>query len=134
MTQIASRFRRRLGLIVGLVLLIPITLVLLWTWLSLSWSYSDGDRAGVLQKFSRKGWLCKTYEGELAQYVVRGVAPQVWYFTTRDDELAKRLSAAVGQNIQVRYSEHRGVPTDCFGDTPYFAESFVVVNDSQPAR
>jgi hypothetical protein len=86
----------------------------------------------VLQKFSRKGWVCKTYEGELAQYVVRGVAPQIWYFTTRDAELAERLAKVVGQDIRVHYTEHRGVPTSCFGDTQYYADSFVVVNQLPP--
>lgn len=132
MPQIPSHSKRRLGLIIGAVLLAPIVLFALWTWLTLSWSYSEGDRGGTLQKFSRKGWLCKTYEGEVAQYVVRGMAPQIWYFTTRDDELAARLSKAVGQNIRLQYTEHRGVPTSCFGDTQYYARSFVVVNEQPP--
>jgi len=131
MTQIPSQSKRRLGLIVGGVLLVPILLFALWTWASLSWAYSEGDRGGVLQKFSRKGWVCKTYEGELAQYVVRGVAPQIWYFTTRDAELAERLAKVVGQDIRVHYTEHRGVPTSCFGDTQYYADSFVV-NQARP--
>ncbi len=99
-----------------------------WTAFSLHWAYSEGDRAGVLQKFSKKGWLCKTYEGELALYVVGGVAPQIWYFSTRDEDLAKQLATAVGKNIQLHYTEHRGVPTQCFADTPYFARSFRVVD------
>ncbi|HKE95858.1 MAG TPA: hypothetical protein VKB34_16190 [Povalibacter sp.] len=99
----------------------------LWTWFALSYAYSRGDRAGVLLKFSQKGWICKTYEGQLALYVVGGVAPQLWDFSTRDEELAKRLAAAVGQEIQLHYSEHRGVPTSCFGETPYFADNFTVV-------
>jgi hypothetical protein len=132
MTQIPSQSKRRLGLIIGAVLLVPIVLFGLWTWITLSWSYSEGDRGGVLQKFSRKGWICKTYEGEVAQYVVRGMAPQIWYFTTRDDELAARLSKAVGQNIRLQYTEHRGVPTSCFGDTQYYARNFVVVNEQPP--
>lgn len=103
----------------------------LWTWFSLSWAYSTGDRAGVLQKFSRKGWICKTYEGELALYVVGGVAPQIWNFSTRDPALAAKLSKAVGQKIQLHYEEHRGVPTNCFAETQYFADSFTVVNDSR---
>jgi hypothetical protein len=112
-----------------LLWLIVIVLVILaaWTAFSLSWAYSEGDRAGVLQKFSKKGWLCKTYEGELALYVVGGVAPQIWYFSTRDEDLAKQLSGAVGKNIQLHYTEHRGVPTNCFADTPYFAQSFRIV-------
>jgi hypothetical protein len=116
-------------------LLIVLALVLaglaLWTWFSLSWSYSEGDRAGVLQKFSRKGWICKTYEGELALYVVGGVSPQIWYFSTRDEELAAKLSKAVGEKIQLHYEEHRGVPTNCFAETPYFADSFTVVRDQR---
>jgi len=124
-----SQFKRRLGLIIGVVILVPILLAAVWTWITLSWSYSEGDRAGVLQKFSRKGWVCKTYEGELAQYVVRGVAPQIWYFTTRDADLAQRLAKSVGQTIQISYHEHRGVPSSCFGDTPYYAASFVVVGE-----
>src|SRR5687768_2188963 len=103
--------------------------VALWTWFSLSWSYSTGDRAGVLQKFSKKGWICKTYEGELALYMVGGVAPQIWYFSTRDPQLTEKLSKAVNEKIQLHYEEHRGVPTNCFAETPYYADSFTIVKD-----
>ena len=117
----------RFGRILLVVLVLAVLLVGLWTWFSLSWAYSEGERAGVLQKFSSKGWVCKTYEGELALYVVAGVAPQIWYFSTRDEELAKQLSAAVGEQIRLHYTEHRGVPTSCLAETPYFAESFTLV-------
>ncbi|MGE0113551.1 MAG: hypothetical protein AB7T07_01495 [Steroidobacteraceae bacterium] len=111
----------------SLVFIIVIAVLLLsaaWTWLSLHWSYSDGERAGVLQKFSRKGWLCKTYEGELAQYIVSGVAPQIWNFTVRDEKVAEQMKALVGTKVQLHYTEHRGVPTSCFGDTGYYVEGF----------
>jgi hypothetical protein len=98
-----------------------------WTWFTLNWAYSEGERAGVLQKFSRKGWICKTYEGELALYIVGGVAPEIWYFSTRDPDLARELSSNVGRHIRLHYSEHRGVPGNCFAETPYFAESFTLV-------
>jgi hypothetical protein len=98
-----------------------------WTWFSLSWSYSEGERAGVLQKFSKKGWICKTYEGELALYVVGGVAPQIWYFSTRDEALAQELFKTVGSQVQLHYTEHRGIPTSCFAETPYFATEFRVI-------
>jgi hypothetical protein len=114
-----------------LAIFVPLIAILLgglWTWFALNWSYSEGERAGVLQKFSRKGWICKTYEGELAQYVVGGVAPQIWLFSTRDPELAKQLSSNVGRQIRIHYSEHRGVPSTCFAETPYFAESFTLVS------
>jgi hypothetical protein len=119
----------RFGRLLFWLLLIVVALIAAWTAFSLSWAYSEGDRAGVLQKFSKKGWLCKTYEGELALYIVGGVAPQIWAFSTRDEALAKQLSGAVGKNIQLHYAEHRGVPTQCFAETPYFAESFRVVDD-----
>jgi hypothetical protein len=122
--------RWALRIVLGVVLL-ALLLGGLWTWFSLNWSYSEGERAGILQKFSRKGWLCKTYEGELALYIVGGVAPEIWYFSTRDPELAKALSANVGRQIRVHYSEHRGVPTNCFAETPYFAESFTLVAGEQ---
>jgi len=118
------------GRVVRLALLLAAFLVIVaagWTFLTLSWAYSEGERAGVLQKFSKKGWICKTYEGEIAQYVVGGVAPQIWYFSVRDEAAAAQLFKAVGQNVQLHYTEHRGIPTTCFGDTPYFAQSFTII-------
>lgn len=102
----------------GAALLVAIyTAFLLW------WSYSEGERAGVLQKFSKRGWLCKTYEGELAMYVVGGVAPQIWHFSVRDDVVAEQLHDVVGQQVRLKYSEHPGLPTNCFGETDYFVEA-----------
>lgn len=123
--------RARIGLLVLIGVVVLAIGIGLWSWLALSWSYSEGERAGVLQKFSKKGWICKTYEGELALYVVGGVAPQIWYFSTRDEDLAKQLFGAVGQQVQLHYKEHRGVPSSCFADTPYFAESFTIVRNSR---
>ena len=108
------------------IIILLVTIVLLsglWSWFSLHWSYSEGERAGILQKFSRKGWVCKTDEGELAQYVVPGIAPQIWLFTVRDPEIAKQLRKLVGSKVQLHYTEHRGVPTSCFGDTSYYVDS-----------
>ena len=123
-----GRGRRRFGLILLIGVLLVLVIGGLWTWFSLSWAYSDGQRAGVLQKFSRKGWLCKTYEGELALYVVGGVAPQIWHFSTRDPKVAEELTKAVGQQIRLDYTEHRGVPTNCFAETPYFAKGFTIMS------
>jgi hypothetical protein len=122
---IPTRKPRRTGLILFLLLMLVVASSAAWAWASLSWSYSDGERAGVLQKFSRKGWICKTYEGELAQYVVAGVAPQIWAFSVRDSKVAAELNKLVGEKVQLHYTEHRGVPTQCFGETGYFVESFV---------
>ena len=105
------------GSVIGALLLLGLyTLFMLW------WSYSEGERAGVLQKFSKRGWVCKTYEGELALYVVGGIAPQIWYFSVRDPKVAEQLHKAVGQQVRVHYTEHPGLPTSCFGETDYFAD------------
>jgi len=114
------------SLVGALVLLGLYTMLMLW------WSYSDGERAGVLQKFSKRGWICKTYEGEIAQYVVGGVAPQIWHFSVRDAAIAEQLHKAVGQQLRVHYEEHRGLPTNCFGETDYFADRFEVINAPDP--
>ncbi len=83
----------------------------LYTWFTLWFNYSEGERAGTVQKFSRKGWICKTYEGELALYVVAGVAPEVWNFSVRDPAVAEQMSKAVGQRVQLHYSVGQGLPS-----------------------
>ena len=121
-----SRFKwYLLGFVAALL-----ALVVLYTMFMLWWSYSDGERAGVLQKFSQRGWVCKTYEGELALYVVAGVAPQIWNFSVRDAAVAAELARTVGQNVRLHYREHRGLPTSCFGETDYFVDRLEVIGPS----
>lgn len=120
--------------LVIIVALLILALPVAWTWLTLNWSYSEGERAGVLQKFSRKGWLCKTYEGELAQYIVSGVAPQIWNFTVRDEQVATKMRALVGAKVQLHYAEHRGIPTSCFGDTGYYVDGITKLDEPPVPR
>jgi hypothetical protein len=98
----------------------------LYTVLALSWTYSEGERAGTLTKFSRKGWLCKTWEGELMQPTAPGVAPTIWYFTVRGDSAAIEVNRGLGKRVVLSYREHRGVPTTCFGETSYFVDGIRV--------
>ena len=119
--------RRRLWLVLLAVPFLALLGFTLYLALVLGWSYSDGERAGILQKFSRKGWVCKTYEGELAMSVVPGVAPTIWEFSVRDDRVVPQLSAAIGRRVVLHYAEHRGVPTNCFGHTDYFVDSVAIV-------
>jgi hypothetical protein len=126
--------RRRWPVVVATLLVVPLLLFAIYTLFVVSWSYSDGGRAGTLQKFSRKGWMCKTYEGELALNIVGGgapqvLAPQIWYFTVRDESIVRQMSDAVGQKVQLHYAEHRGVPTGCFGDTPYWVDQVKVISE-----
>jgi hypothetical protein len=93
----------------------------------LHWSYSEGERAGYLQKLSQKGWLCKTYEGELAMTTVPGVAPVLWNFTVRDEAVAQQLNMLLGKRIVLHYEEHRGIPTTCYGDTNQFVNRVQVI-------
>src|SRR5271167_3202525 len=125
--------RRGLRLMLILLLLV-IAGVGLWTWFTLTWAYSDGERAGVLQKVSRRGWLCKTYEGELAQFVVAGISPQIWEFSARDPVIAAQLNKAVGHKVQLHYTEHAAIPTSCFADTRYFVDRVTVVGDVPGAQ
>jgi hypothetical protein len=130
----SSRRRSGGGFLRGLLTLLVIAVlgVALWTWLALNWSYSDGERAGVLQKFSHKGWLCKTYEGELALYIVSGIQPQVWYFTVRNPQTAAEVEKAVGHRVQLHYTEHPGVLFACFGDTHYYVDQVNIVDNAGP--
>jgi hypothetical protein len=109
----------------------------LWTWLTLAWAYAEGERAGVLQKFVRRGWFCKTQEGEIAlyygggQYMGAGISPQLWDFSVRDKSVAANLSKDVGHRVQLHYTEHPGIPTNCFADTRFLVDR-VTVTDNEP--
>jgi hypothetical protein len=113
--------RRNWALILLFVLVgLPAAGFALWTWVTLNYSYSSGDRAGYVQKISRKGWLCKTWEGELAMANLPGTMPQIFSFSVRDENVAKQISDTIGQRVSLHYKEHRGIPTSCFGETSYF--------------
>ncbi len=124
--------RRHWGkLTVFAIIGLPTVALALWTAIALGYSYSEGTRTGYVQKLSRKGWVCKTWEGELAMATAPGVSPQIFTFTIRGDSLARALTADMGQGrVAVEYHEHRGVPTNCFGDTPYFVVGYRVVGDA----
>ena len=107
-------------LIIAAVVIVPVLLFALYTWTSLSWSYSTGERAGYVQKFSKKGWVCKTWEGELALVSIPGTMSEKFYFTVRDDAVAGRVNQTMGKRVALRYEQHKGIPTSCFGETEYF--------------
>jgi len=106
--------------IVLLVILIPITVFVLWAWITLSFTYSSGERAGYLQKVSKRGWVCKTWEGEIQLTAMPGAAPEIFSFTVRSDSLAQVLNKLNGQKVVLDYKQHKGVPGSCFGETEYY--------------
>lgn len=94
-----------------------------YTWGALKVSYSSGDRSGYVQKLSKKGWVCKTWEGEMAMVSMPGTAPEIFNFSVRDEAVAAQLNQVMGKRVAVHYEQHKGVPTKCFGETEYFITS-----------
>ena len=112
--------KKKLILLPLTIATVILTLAALYLLLVLKWSYSDGERIGYVQKFSEKGWICKTWEGELAMFPVVAMQAEKFLFTVRDDAVASRLNQSLGKKVAIRYEEHKGVPTSCFGETPYY--------------
>jgi hypothetical protein len=94
-----------------------------WVWLTLHWAYSEGERTGYVQKLSRKGWVCKTWEGEIAMVTMPGAIPEKFEFTVRDEDIAQRINAASGHRVVLHYQQHKFIPSTCFGETEYFIDS-----------
>lgn len=103
-----------------------------WLWLTLNWSYSQGERAGYVQKLSKKGWVCKTWEGEIAMVTMPGAIPEKFDFTVRDEAVAQRINRMAGQRVVLNYEQHRFIPSSCFGETEYFVDDVRPVLE-QPA-
>jgi len=117
---VAGRRGGRRLLVLVVFALVPLALFAGYVTVVLHWSYSEGERAGYVQKFSRKGWVCKTWEGELAMASIPGSMPELFQFTVRDDAVAAHLNKTMGQRVSLTYEQHRGLPTSCFGETDYF--------------
>ena len=111
------------------LVILPLLLLIAYTWFVLSWSYSRGERAGYVQKLSQRGWLCKTWEGEIALVTIPGTVAEKFEFSVRSDEVAAKINAAMGQRATLDYEQHIGVPSSCFGDTEYFVTGVRVVAD-----
>jgi len=119
-TGLKQTRQRGFVLILGLGLVIVLALLSAYTWLSLSWSYSTGERAGYVQKFSHKGFVCKTWEGELAIISIPGTLSEKFYFSVMDDDIASKVNKSLGKKVSLSYEQHIGVPSNCFGETQYF--------------
>ncbi len=115
-----------LSTIAGVFILI-IALAALYTWAALSWSYSKGERTGYVQKFSSKGWLCKTWEGELTMLPLQGMVPEKFIFSVRDDAVAASINRSMSKKLALTYEQHKGVPTNCFGESEYFVTAVKVI-------
>jgi hypothetical protein len=103
-----------------------VAVLTLWTLFTLNWSYAKGERAGYVQKLSKKGWICKTWEGEMAMVTMPGTVAEKFYFTVPDDKVAAKINATVGTRVVLHYEQHKWIPISCFAETEYF------VTDTRP--
>jgi hypothetical protein len=118
--------------LVKFVLLPLVVLALLaagYLWAALSWSYSSGERAGWVQKLSNKGWICKTWEGELALVSLPGSTAEKFFFTVRDDAVAQQITKLIGKRVALHYEEKVGLPTTCFGETRHFVTGVTLAEE-----
>ena len=104
------------------LVVLPLAAFALWVTIALNFSYASGERAGFVQKLSNKGWVCKTWEGELALANGPNVMPEIFHFTVRDDQVASQINSSLGKQVKLTYEQHKGVPTQCFGETEYFVK------------
>jgi len=111
------------------IILLPVILLGLYTWGSLSWVYSDGERIGYVQKLAHKGWVCKTWEGELVLVTVPGTQAEKFYFTVRDAAVITKVNQLAGERVRLLYKEHKGVPSSCFGETGHYVYDAQKIED-----
>ena len=119
--------RRWIIIAVLLIVVVPAIGIGAWAWAALKFAYSSGDRTGYVQKISNKGWLCKTWEGELTMMTAPGVPAQTFQFTVRDEGVAGQIRMTSGQKVRITYEQHKGLPTSCFGETEYFVTAVQAV-------
>ena len=119
--------KRRVWPWVAGFIIVPVAIFAAYTWVTLNWSYSSGDRAGYVQKFSKKGWLCKTWEGELAMVTMPGTLSEKFLFSVPDNAVADKINKSLGKRVDLSYEQHVGVPSSCFAETEYFVKDVRVV-------
>jgi hypothetical protein len=119
----------RKKIVVSLMLIVALVIGVFsgYVWVALHWSFSEGDRVGYVQKISLKGWVVKTWEGELQMMPVPGAVPEKFLFSVREDAVAEKINSVVGKKVSLTYEQHKGVPTKLFGETEYFITNVKVV-------
>jgi hypothetical protein len=129
-TQVTKRSRPLLKFF-SVILVVCVLVLAGVTWLSLHWVYSDGERAGYVQKFSRRGWLCKTWEGEMAMVTMPGTVAEKFAFTVPDAAVAAQINADLGKRLVLHYEQHKWIPNSCFAETEYWVSAVKVAEDAR---
>ena len=112
---------------IAIVMAVLFALGAAYLWFAFTWSYSTGERAGYVQKFSKKGWVCKTWEGELSMMSLPGQVPEKFFFTVRNNAIAEKINRSLGKKVALNYDQYKGLPTSCFGDTEFFVSDVKVI-------
>jgi hypothetical protein len=131
MTACGERGIGKLRVLIGLLLIVA--LVAAYFWATLTWSYSAGERAGWVQKLSRKGWICKTWEGEMAMVSMPGAATEKFAFTVRENDVVEQINKLMGRRVALHYEQKVGLPSSCFGETRHYVTKVTVVEEIQLA-
>lgn len=123
----AKRFFLKLFLFLVFILMLVAGGYILYA----NYTYSDGNRAGILIKFSKKGYVFKTYEGELNLGGINPIpgntiANNIWEFSVKDENVAMALDTLQGKKVRLHYKEKK---QNLFwrGDTNYMVDEVVVI-------
>jgi hypothetical protein len=116
-----EEIRKKAVRMAAVLIVVVVVLCAGYVMFTLNWSYSKGERIGYVQKFSEKGWLCKTWEGELQMLPVPGAIPEKFLFSVRDKAVISKINSTMGKKASIFYEQHIGIPTKCFGESEYFA-------------
>lgn len=124
--KVVRTMKKTLYIIVFLAILV----VAVFVYWSYYYTFSDGSRAGLLQKFSRKGNVFKTYEGEMILSSVQSnanvpLASEKFFFSVSKKDVAKKLSDLQGEFIVVYYKEKKGT-LPWRGESTYVVDSVAV--------
>jgi flagellar basal body-associated protein FliL len=122
-----AEFKKKLVKVTLLLIVTVVVLCIGYMKVVFMWSYSKGERIGYVQKFSEKGWLCKTWEGELQMLPVPGAIPEKFLFSVRDKAVITKINSSLGKKVSLYYEQHKGIPTNCFGESEYYAVDAKVV-------
>ena len=123
-----NQFKKTLTYLIFLAFVL-VAFTAFYTWATLNWVYSSGERAGYVQKLSQKGWVCKTYEGELILVSMPGTQAEKFFFTVRDESVVKKINTSIGERVRLIYEEHKGVPSTCFGETSFYVKDVKILNE-----
>jgi len=129
MATTAGKGSRTVRKVLGVIVLVIALGFAGWAWVSLHWVYADGERAGYVQKFSRRGFVCKTWEGQMAMVTMPGTVSDKFDFTVREDAVAQKINANIGRRLALHYEQHKWIPNSCFGDTEYFVTAVTVAEE-----